>query len=96
MPTDLSPRYEVLLKKLDTRRTMVDHKPNLRERAMMMTFWEQITPTFSEYGKIRVAYEETKAALDDANRRIAELERRQPYRAKTINDPEHVGGYDAA
>ena len=63
MPTDLSPRFEAILKKLDTRRVMTDHRPTLRERALMATFWEQITPTFEEYGKLRKRLEEAELAL---------------------------------
>lgn len=53
MKTDLGVRFEAILKQMDARRVVPDHKPTLRERALMATFWEQITPTFEEYGKLR-------------------------------------------
>ena len=63
MTTDLSPRFEAILKRLDTRKVVPDHKPTLRERALMATFWEQITPTFEEYGKLRKRLEAAELAL---------------------------------
>ena len=54
MTTDLSPRFEAILKQLDTRKTQSPITSRLlRERALMAAFWEQITPTFEEYGKLR-------------------------------------------
>ena len=69
MPTDLSPRFEAHLKRLDTRRMQPDYKPTLRERALMATFFEQITPTFEEYGKLRRRIDELERQLATANER---------------------------
>jgi hypothetical protein len=56
-------RFEAILKQIDTRRAQIGYKATDRELALISTFWEQIAPTYAEYGKLRKRIDEMEARL---------------------------------